>query len=290
MDVLIPFKGLFALIAAIAAGAVVYFGLGSLSFQNAASRRLRGSTQTTANDLYGQVGQQVLKRSGFSLTTWQLHLKWASLTREVPDLPVFIGKVLLYAIVGIAIWIVMGLAPVGLLAPFALGALPVIQIQSAADKARQQVKRALPEVASLVAAEMAAGSSPEVALERTAHVGGLFAQILTHVMREKHQSSLPLFSSGTVEGALRIELRRWALSELIQFSAILDLIASKGSHGAPMMANFARRSAQSYEAEMKRNTAALDNKMAVLLGIFVMIPFMIGILVPLVAPMLGLFQ
>ena len=58
------------------------------------------------------------------------------------------------------------------------GYFPILQVNGRAGDVKKQVGREVPEIAALVAAELAAGNAPDVAIERAAQMPGPLGKLL----------------------------------------------------------------------------------------------------------------
>ncbi len=238
-----------------------------------------------------RVGNSLLDRLGLDPRGWELNLRWAHLGGYMPGWSVggLVGRVVIYALAGAGYASLIGVPFLWLAVPV-LFFLPFLQVRSKANQVKKQVRRELPEMATLVAAEMAAGNSPDQALARTCELTGPLGQILARAVAESRTSGRPLFSrSRDIKGALVETLAEWRLTELMAFASQLDLVAGKGAAGPELMDNIARGLAREHRMRVMRAAEELESNLVLPATLFFFLPFVAAVMIPLMVPMLELF-
>ena len=165
-------------------------------------------------------------------------------------------------------------------------AYPFMQIRSRANAVRRKVQRSLPELAALMAAEMAAGNSPDQALERAAEWGGPLAAIIREAMAEGKASGRPLFGRQGMPGALMDTVRGYDLPALKAFASQMDMAAQKGAAGPEMMGRLAKTLVVEYKDRALRRAEKLDDDLALPSVLFFFLPFLFLMLTPLLVPLI----
>ncbi len=186
---------------------------------------------------------------------------------------------------GLMVGVVSGVPAASLLG--VLGAVyPFMQLRSRANAVRRKVQRSLPELAALMAAEMAAGNSPDQAIERAAMWGGPLAAIVREAMAEGKASGRPLFGRQGMPGALMDTVRRYDLPALRAFASQMDMAAQKGAAGPEMMGRLAKTLVVEYKDRALRRAEKLDDDLAMPSVLFFFLPFLFLMLAPLLIPLI----
>jgi Flp pilus assembly protein TadB len=283
----------FQLLAAGIAALAVYVIASSLSLEQSTSRRLGKFSGTIPSSLTDEIGNTVLrfwKRDGGSLLG---SLDWAQLggSFEGWTLSTVIGRGVIWG--GGAALILFLVSPENILMALLVGALagafPVLQVNGKAGEVRKQVGREVPEIAALVAAELAAGNPPDVAIERAAQIPGPLGRLLSRALAEARSGGRPLFSRKPVRGTLVEILLATGLSELVAFGAQLDLVAGKGVSGAQMMAEISKAVSREYYERVMSAAESLESKLVFPSAIFFFLPFTLAILLPVMTALTAAF-
>jgi tight adherence protein C len=245
----------------------------------------------TEPDALERLGQWALRRSRLDPRTWEVRLAWARLEGGYPRLTVskLLGQALLLGLVGL----LAALAFKGVIfwvLPVVLFAWPFVRLRSASTSVERRVDRALPETATLVAAEMAAGSAPDRALVRASELPGPMGVLLSRALTESRRSGRPLFSrSSGAKGALVEALSGMKSSELLAFATQLDLVAAKGAAGPDLMDSIARGLAREYRRRALKAAEELESQLVIPSALFFFLPFVIAVMVPLIVPLFAAF-
>jgi Flp pilus assembly protein TadB len=281
------------LLASATASLVVYFLASSMSLEKSTSRRLGKFAGTIPSNFTEEIGDSVLRfwrRDGSRLLG---SLDWAQLGGHYAGwtASTLVGRGVIF---GVGAFVAIFIAspqnfPLGLLVGALAGAFPVIQVNGKAGEVRKQVGREVPEIAALVAAELAAGNPPDVAIERAAQVPGPLGGLLSRALAEARSGGRPLFSRKPVRGTLVEVLLATGLSELVAFGAQLDLIASKGVSGAQMMAEISRAISREYYERVMAAAETLESKLVFPSAIFFFLPFTLAILLPVMTALSAAF-
>jgi Flp pilus assembly protein TadB len=163
---------------------------------------------------------------------------------------------------------------------------PFVRLRRRANQIRRMVLRALPELAALMAAEMAAGNPPDKALERAATWGGVLSALIGEVLEASRTNNRPVFGRGERPGMLVEVVTRYDLPALRAFATQIDLAARKGAAGPELMESLARTLIIEYKERALREAEALDNRLAVPAVVFFFLPFLFLLLAPLIVPLL----
>ncbi len=234
------------------------------------------------------------KVGGKALTRWPLlgslfgldrHLRWLALTGHAPQPASVAGMALLLAGVALLLGILLLQPLLLLLAPLAF-LYPFIRIRNQANAVRAKVERSLPELAAILAAEMAAGLPPDQALERAGTWTGPVAALLRHVSEEARRRGRPIFSRGGAQGMLVQAVNRYDLPSLRAFAAQVDAAASKGVAGPELMNALVRTYIVAYEDKALQAAEKLETRLAVPSVLFFFLPLLLLILAPLMMPVL----
>jgi len=285
--------GLFPVFGALALGLGVYWLLDAVHIGPTASKYLedyKGEQQPQLSDRLGAWLSQVLPLP-LQAAEWETAIRWAQRNGDLPGMTVsrLVGQAALYLFLGyLALFWVRPKAPLLWLSPLLLGAYPFLQVRNRATRAMKAAVRALPEVASLIAAEMAAGNSAEQALARAADLTGPLGRFLREAQDHARQTGRPLFSQPPIEGALVEFVRREAgeVSALRSFAGQLDMVARKGVSGPQLMHDIAQTLAREHRQEVMRLAKSLDSKLVVATAIFYFMPFVGLLLFAFAAPVL----
>lgn len=238
-----------------------------------------GGSTITRLPWHERTGLVVAQKLPFSLDLVD-HLRWAK--RGGKYLKETLGTVVfkMLAFGGLA-----GLAPLMnptipalWLAPFLAAALPFIQIRAAANKAKRRAVRATPELAALIAAEMAANTPPETALEDALKLPGSLTGLLEEAGTRGRQTGRPLLSHGAQVGVIREVFDETRVPALRAFAVQLDLAASTGLEGAQRMQEISKTLASEYRQQLLESTETLEDKLVTAISAFYFAPMMLLIL------------
>ena len=238
-----------------------------------------------------RMGDELLRVLALDPRRWKHLLHWAHLGGYFSDWTVggLVGRAALYGLVGALYALLMG-AALFWLAPLVLFAFPFIRLRSKANQVKKQVRRALPELSTLVAAEMAAGNAADQALARASELSGPLGQVLAKAMAEGRTTGKALFSrGGEVKGAILEYLTALGMPELTAFASQLDLVASKGAAGPELMENIAHGLAREYRMRVLQGAEELESDLVIPATLFFFLPFVAAIMIPLLIPLLEAF-
>ena len=149
---------------------------------------------------------------------------------------------------------------------------PFFHVRQKANAVREEVRRAIPDLAVFMAAEMAAGASVSTALERAVAWGGPVARIVQEAAGESRRSGRPLFGRRGTPGVFVETARRYDLPELVAFAAQVDMTAAKGSQGPELMEALAQTQIIEFKNRLLREAEALDGKAMPLAIFFFFVP------------------
>ena len=290
LDVLFWIK-LFA--AAVAAGAlawIVFYFAGSVSLEAGPSKHLQDfHGEQSSSEGQAAIGDRVVKSMPLSVNEWEMHLAWAQRGGYYPGQRfgniIFAG--LLYAAGGLIV-VLMRPAPVFFLFPLMAFAFPFIAMRSKANKVRKKAIRSLPELASLVAAEISAGTPSDQAVMRAGQLPGPLGGLLSEAVAFSHQSGRPLFSRKPVRGALVDVFSRTGMPAIRAFAMQLDEVAGKGIDAPELMNQTARSLAREYREYVMREKELLGGKLVRHVAFHFFFPAILIILAAFFIPMIEL--
>lgn len=281
------------LIAGALGALIVYLIFSSMSFEQSTSRRLGRFAGTVPTGLTEEIGSTVLRLYKRDTSKMLGNLDWAQLGGyfEGWGLDTLIGRCAIFGVAAAAAMFIadssnlMFIIGAGLLA----GYFPVLQVNGRASDVKKQVGREVPEIAALVAAELAAGNAPDVAIERAAQMPGPLGKLLGKALADSRSSGRPLFTRKPIRGTLVELLLASGLSQLTAFGAQLDLVAAKGVSGAEMMADISRAISREYFEHVMSAAESLEGNLVIPSSIFFFLPFTAAILLPVMTSLSGAF-
>ena len=282
-------------VGAFSLAAIIAWMVSAIRIETGTTRQLSdfqgGPRQHTPNE---QFGERVAQRLPISVEAWEDHLRWAQRGGYYPDWNVgrLVFVALLYGACASSLLFVNP-APVSLGAPLLAFVYPFIGVRSKANKVRKQAVRGLPETASLIAAEMAAGVPPEQALQRSSALPGPLPVLIGEAVAFSQTSRRPLFSrrdgGGKIQGALVETFASANLPAVRAFASQLDRVSEKGVAGAELMSGIAQAMAREYRARLMSETKKLDSRLVMATALFFFIPFVLVILGSFMLPILSMF-
>ena len=174
-----------------------------------------------------------------------------------------------------------------LLALGGVGAIyPFIRQRAKVQRIQKRVERSLPELLTLMAAEMAAGLPADRALHSAAAFGGPLAGMIRIAVHESQQQRVPLFGRAHVPGTWRRVVDRYQLASLRAFAIQIEIAARKGTAGPELMASLSRSIILSYKDQALREVEKFESKLAVPSVLFFFLPLMVIVLTPLILPLM----
>lgn len=246
----------------------------------------RTGTQKTRQE---EIGEAVAGKL-LSAKVWEDHLRWAQRggLYEGQSLGSVVFQGLLFAGLS-ALVLVVNPAPAAFLLPVGAFAYPLVRLRSKANTVRKRVFRTLPETAALIAAELAAGTAPDVAVTRAAAIPGSLSALLREAVEASRGTGKPLFSRKPITGALVEVMGQSGIPALHAFASQLDLVASKGVAGAALMSEIARALGQEYRAKLQSEVEKLDSRLVMVVALFFFMPFVALLLFAAINPVLTIF-
>ncbi len=224
------------------------------------------------------------------VATWGDHLRWAQ--RGGHYAGASLGGIVFQGLVfaGVAaLLILVNPAPISFVIPIGAFAYPLVRLRSKANTVRKRVFRTLPETSALIAAELAAGTAPDVAVARATAIPGPLSVLLREAIEASRTTGRPLFSRKPVEGTLVEVMRRSGMPALHAFGSQLDLVAAKGVAGALLMSEIARALGQEYRARLQSEVEKLDSRLVLAVALFFFVPFVVLLLFAALSPVLAIF-
>lgn len=237
---------------------------------------------------FEQVGGAALNRFPAlgGLVDVESHRRWLLLVGAAPSAAAVWGLALVCGGLGLLLPVITGVpalvaaALLGLVAPFA-------RLRSQGNAVRRRVQRSLPDLAALMAAEMAASNPPDRALARAAEFGGPLGNLLRRAVEEARTAGRPIFGHEDVPGLLVEVVNRYDLPPVKAFAAQIDQASRTGVAGPELMEGLARTLIIAYKDRSLREAEALESRLAVPTVLFFFLPFMFLILVPLLLPVIN---
>ena len=263
---------------------VVYLFASQFSLEKSSGKRVREMIGSNADTFFDRSGEKLVNKmkSGF-LGSWKTSLYWAQVSGEYTTWSV--GGMLvrgLLAALAITILILLFGLPyfAWLLVIFAIF-MPYLLVNGKATETKKLVKRLLPETATVIAAEMDAGSTAGQAISRAGELPGPLGKVINEAVSQARQSERAMFSRGASKGVLMEELGRHDLPELSRFAMQLDRVAAKGVDASRIMIEIARGLAREYKSQIQQTASNMDNELLIPMTLFFFLPFIVSILVPL---------
>jgi tight adherence protein C len=255
-----------------------------MSFEQSTSRRLGKFAGTIPTGVTEEVGQTLLKIWSRDTSGILGSLDWAQLGGHFEGwtLSTLVGRCAIFALgAGVLLVAVSGNLLLALAGGVLGASFPIIQLNARSGEVKKQIGREVPEMAALVAAELAAGNPPDLAIERASKVPGPLGRLLARALAESRSSGRPLFTRKPVRGTLVEVLLASGLSELVAFGSQLDLVASKGVAGAEMMADISRAISREYYEHVMTAAESIESQLVIPSAIFFFLPFTLAILLPI---------
>ena len=290
MNLIIRAASIFLAAASAAWG--VFILAGSIRVESSTSKSLRefhGEVQQ--NNRQSEIGERVGRLLPISLSEWQNHLEWAQRGGHYAGqkLGGIIFTACLYA-GGSVLVVLIKPVPIFLLLPALAFIFPLFAVRSKANAVRKKAVRGLPEMASLVAAEVSAGTPPDQAILRAAELPGPLSGLLGEAVSHARQTGRPLFSRKPVAGALAEVFSRTGLPALRAFAMQIDEVAGKGVDSASLMNDTARSLAREYRDRVMTEKEKLGGKLTSLVAFHFFFPAVILILGAFLMPLIAMFQ
>ncbi len=270
---------------------LTYLGLQGIRLERAATRRLGEFAAAERRSATERLGGTLLDRLGLSGRALRLRYRWAQLGGYYREqtLEGLVGQALaVFALALLSIPLLQP-PPVVTLSAFFLAAWPLMQLGNRAKEVQAAVRRSLPEVAALLAAELSAGASPEKALQRVASLPFPVSDILHEAIEEARRQGRVLFSRPPHTGVLKETLSAWSFDPLTAFANQIDLAAAKGVDMAKQMSAVAQGLAREYRAEVTRAAETVENQLLAPMTLFFFLPMLLVVLGPLMLNMGAIF-
>ncbi|MEM2265375.1 MAG: hypothetical protein QW687_00890 [Candidatus Hadarchaeales archaeon] len=254
------------------------FSLSQAAFE---SLTVRG-TARRLEDFLGERGEEKGKRFFFSLLREE-DMLLLSILEDVGFmrfLPYMMLGGFIIALVGIALRSFF-LIPAGIL----LALYPPIKVRGRVKDLKEKVVGEIPALASLLSAFLVTLAAEE-AITRAKDAPGCIGEFLNYLIASAKRSPKPLFGRGETGGALLEEARKFNLEPVTAFFAQLDGIARAGTGGAEMMKALAASLHAERRIKLSENMEKLDNNLVLPMMVFFFIPFLGGIMLPILIGLL----
>ena len=263
----------------------------TIRIEKAATKRIGDFAKTDELSALDRFGQQLLDRLGLSPSSWSYNLRWAHIGGYHTNVTVggIFARGLLLALGGIAYITLLGGPPVAWFAIPILFYYPYRRMVGKAKEVRKDAERSLPEVAALIAAEAAAGTSPDQALARASEMPGPVSVLLSEAVAESRRTGRPLFSRPPTRGALVDTLGSERMNQISTFANQIDMVAGKGVEASALMARVADGFARQYRTRVRMAVEQLENTLLFPMLIFFFAPFLLALLAPLMINLFAAF-
>jgi len=172
------------------------------------------------------------------------------------------GKITLTAALAVGSWMYLG-----------------SRLSSPAEKAIRQLEQELPEVAGQVAMLVGTGKPVVEALRIVAVGRGVVARWIQRVLASC-PADRPLLGGRGRPGFLREEAERARVPSLINFAVQLDILGQAGVGEQILLRSLAESIAAEYQAQIQARAEALPDKLTVPVAVFYLVPYLAGLLVP----------
>lgn len=166
--------------------------------------------------------------------------------------------------------------------PFALLFFLDARLKAPANRAMRQVERELPEVAQLLSLLVGMGKPVSEALRTVSSGRGLISRWLQRTMASRPPDRPLLAEARGEKGWLREEAERSGHSGLINFAVQLDLLKSAGTGAEILLGSLAQSVTAEYLGRLEVQAEQIGDKMVMPMLIFFFVPYLIGLMAPLV--------
>lgn len=174
--------------------------------------------------------------------------------------------------------------------PFALLFFLDARLKAPANRSMRQVERELPEIAQLMALLVGMGKPVIEALRIIASGRSLTARWLQRTMASRPPDRPLLAEVRGEKGWLREEAERSGHSGLINFAVQLDLLKSSGTGADVLLGSLAQAVTAEYLGRLEVQAEQIGDKMVMPMLIFFFVPYLIGLMAPLVLGNLGMVR
>ena len=285
------YRSLLVLVLAALMAYLTWRGLRGIRLERTTTRRLGEFAATERRSATEKLGGTLLDRLGLSGRALRLRYRWARLGGYYKDqsLEGLLGRSLGALALAVLAMFLLHPPPVVLFSMLFLVVWPLMQLSTRAQEVQSAVRRSLPEVAALLAAELSAGASPEKALQRVAMLPFPVSDILHEAIEEARRQGRVLFSRPPHTGVLKEVLSSWNFDPLTAFASQIDLAAAKGVDMAKQMSAVAQGLAREYRAEVTRAAETVENRLLAPMTIFFFLPMLLVVMGPLLMNMGAMF-
>lgn len=202
------------------------------------------------------------------------------------------GLRLALAAVGFFLGSILGKGNVAIVVglPFALLFFLDARLKAPANRAIRQVERELPEIAQLLALLVGTGKPVAEALRAVSSGRSLTARWLQRTMAARPPDRPLLADVRGEKGWLREEAERSGHSGLINFAVQLDLLKSSGTGADILLGSLAQSVTAEYLGRLEVQAEQIGDKMVMPMLIFFFVPYLIGLMAPLILGNLGMIR
>ena len=273
---------------------IVWYLASQIKFtRSKAERRMRKYLEEDEVSFFDKWGDKYLSR--FNVMAIDHNLKWAKRSGKFQSWTAsgILMRCVIYGLAGYFVFVQnFGISITTLAITLGAAIFPFIQVRGEAESVQKQVSRMLPEVATLIAVEMRAGSSMDTALSRVSEMPTTIGRLFREALAEQSRTNRPLWSSGTTIGVFLDYMNKEAVSgmpQLRRFAKQLDRVSGKGVDSPQVIAKVAESFSREYKARITKAAATLDTKLVFPTMIFFFLPFLLAIGLPLFMSVLSAF-
>jgi pilus assembly protein TadC len=273
---------------------IVWYLASKIKFSRSKTeRRMRKYLEEDEVSFFDKWGDKYLGR--FNIMAINHNLKWAKRSGKFQSWTAngILMRCVIYGLAGYFVFVQnFGISITTLAITFGAAIFPFIQVRGEAESVQKQVRRMLPEVATLIAVEMRAGSSMDTALSRVSEMPTTIGRLFKEALSEQARTNRPLWSNGATIGVFLDYMNEEAASgmpQLRRFAKQLDRVSGIGVDSPQVIAKVAEGFSREYKARITKSAATLDTKLVFPTMIFFFLPFLMAIGLPLFMSVLSAF-
>jgi Flp pilus assembly protein TadB len=272
---------------------IIYFVAGSINFEKSARKRVKDMVEKPNESIFDVGGTKISGRfSGNVFTPFKRTLYWAQIGGSYRGWTVggmFIRGIA-FALAISLFNLALGLPVIAWFIALFSVMMPYLLVKGKAEEVRKNVKRLLPETATVIAAEMDAGATASQAIERAGELPGPLGAVLSEAVSKARQSERAMFSRGANQGVLMEELNQHGMAELSRFAMQLDRIAAKGVDAPRVMIEIAKGLAREYKSMVQAASTNMDVELLIPMSVFFFFPFLAALMIPILLSLLEVFS
>lgn len=273
---------------------IIWFLTSRIKFtRSKVERRMQKFLEEEEVSIFDKWGDKYLSR--FTITGIEHNLMWAQRSGKFKTWTPsgILMRCILYGLAAYFVFVQnLGISMISVAITAGVTLYPILQVRGEAEGVQRQVSRMLPEVATLIAVEMRAGSSMDTALSRVAEMPTTIGRLFREALAEQSRTNRPLWSSGAAIGVFVDYMNKQAASgmpQLRRFAKQLDRVSGKGVDSPRVIAKVAEGFSREYKATVTKAAATMDTKLVFPTMIFYFLPFLLAVGLPLFISVLSAF-